>query len=552
MRTKKKIMLATSIAALLIMTGCSSSSDATKGSVNTIISGTAIDGVISGATVCIDVNTNEQCDTGEPTDITDFNGKFDLDSAGVTGPLLLIGGTDQGTGLAFSGLLKAPAGSTVVTPLTSATQALVENGKSVEEAEKTIKKALGIEDVNVDLMSYDPFEAIGKGDAKAKDILEATAKLQTIVHAVSSSIAGADSGTDISDTMDSAMANIAQSLEDAVELAGDNDVVIDKSLVSNATKETANEVFKFNTKAKVAAKAIAESAAVEAIAVAEQTARKIATADDLTEVETNFNAGMIITNESLEDSVEKKSADAKASVTDANVAAIDAAQKKQEEADALIVAKAAEAARLEAEAKEAEAKAASLAATKADIIAAAEAAQAAAEAAEAKAAAEVKAAEAAEEAARLEREISAVAAAEKEAAAAKEIVAAKAAEALAKLEAAAAKAAAKAAAEIEAEDAAAAKAAADVALKAAEDKINAAKKAAADAEAAVKAAADEAARIAAETAAANEAAAIQDAKDAQAKLAEDCRKLGGEMLSDNTCKLPSEPIITGITGGTIF
>lgn len=38
------------------------------------LSGKVIDGPIAGATVCLDVNSNNACDTGEPTATTDATG----------------------------------------------------------------------------------------------------------------------------------------------------------------------------------------------------------------------------------------------------------------------------------------------------------------------------------------------------------------------------------------------------------------------------------------------------------------------------------------------
>ena len=92
------------------------------------------DGHIAGALVFEDLDGDKTFDDGEKSTYTDANGDFYL--AGVTGPLVAIGGTDISTGLAFTGTLTAPAGSTVLSPLTTLVQSLMEldSTLSVEEA----------------------------------------------------------------------------------------------------------------------------------------------------------------------------------------------------------------------------------------------------------------------------------------------------------------------------------------------------------------------------------------------------------------------------------
>ncbi len=546
-----------------LMVGCSDSGSdyayvyepgATPPVVITTLSGTAIDGVIEGATVCIDVNENNACDATEPTATTDVFGKFNLNSSGVTGTLLLTGGTDMGTGLPFSGSLKAPAGSTVVTPLTSAVQALVETGASAADAEKTIKTALGIP-AAVDVTSYDPFEEISGDDAvNAQIVLAAQAELQTIVHSVSATVAGADSTTTIADTMDSAMATIAKGLEAAVIIAGDDaPVELTSELVVTATKAVANTVYADKPEAMVATKAVAESAAVEAVAVAADTkaAVEAAVVTDSDAVELAFNTGMIVTNDALEKSVEKKTTDAAidtAGLTAAELKIISDAQVAQEKAEADIAAK---------ELLEAQAAADIIAAQKAldeaneaekqeKIVELARAAEAAAQAAAETAKAEALAAQAAKDAAAAEAALASAAAeaAVKEAAA--DLAATQAAAELAlaeELEAAANQAAIDAANAADAE--AAAKAAQDAADAAAKD-IAAAKaeaeRLAKIEEAAAKTVAEAAAKAADTAAAAAEAEAIaaaEAAAEAEA-IAKACTDMGGEMVDDE-CKMPIDP-----------
>ena len=224
MKIAKIIPLAASLAAVLIVSGCGSSNDTPV--VNPNVAGIAFDGPISGGTVCIDVNANKACDAGEPSATTDTFGKFDIaNPTGASGTLLLIGGTDTGTQKPFIGTFSGPKGSTALNPTTSAIQSLIETGSTAAEAEKTIKKALNIKSTE-SLTKFDPFDKIKNGSAaektSAQEVLAAQAKLQTIVQAVSTTVAGANvSGTKVKDTMASAFTEVAKGLKEAADLVPD-------------------------------------------------------------------------------------------------------------------------------------------------------------------------------------------------------------------------------------------------------------------------------------------------------------------------------------------
>ena len=259
MKIVKIIPLATSLAAVLIVSGCGSSYDASA--VNPNVRGIAFDGPISGGTVCIDANKNKACDAGEPSATTDTFGKFDIANPnGVRGTLLLIGGNDTGTQKPFVGTFTGPEGSTVLNPTTSAIQSLIEAGSTPAEAEKTIKKALNITSTEP-LTKFDPFASLKTGTtsekASAQEVLAAQTKLQTIVQAVSTTVAGANDGTEVKDTMHSAFTEVAKGLKEAADLVPDGkEVVITAKLVETATKASVSTVFKNNTAAQVAAKAV--------------------------------------------------------------------------------------------------------------------------------------------------------------------------------------------------------------------------------------------------------------------------------------------------------
>lgn len=110
------------------------------------ISGYVIDGYISGATVTREFDANSVT--------TDGNGFFSgLQGSGI---LTATGGVDISTGLPFTGVLRAPDGSTVITPLTTMMVQLSQQfGLNNADAQAAIKTALNL-DARIDLMTTDP------------------------------------------------------------------------------------------------------------------------------------------------------------------------------------------------------------------------------------------------------------------------------------------------------------------------------------------------------------------------------------------------------------
>lgn len=111
------------------------------------LSGKVIDGPIAGATVCLDVNSNNACDTGEPTATTDATGNYKLpEYAGALDGLHIlaivpVGAIDLDTNTAVTTgyVLMAPASNpSAVTPLTTlvSTQMLANPSLSALQAEE--------------------------------------------------------------------------------------------------------------------------------------------------------------------------------------------------------------------------------------------------------------------------------------------------------------------------------------------------------------------------------------------------------------------------------
>jgi len=207
---------------------------------NGITHGKVVDGYIAGATIFADANGNGSWDEGEARTITDARGDFTL--TGAKGTLIATGGTDLGTKLAFSGVMIAPEGATVVNPITTLQQTLIQQGQSVEQAQATLAKAFGIGVANIDFDQRNPLEAAFVPGASAADLALAVqmqavaAKIQNLMVAVGEALTGAMSG--LSSTAASAAASKA--LAELVRTDADGVVSLsDKALLAEVLTDSA-------------------------------------------------------------------------------------------------------------------------------------------------------------------------------------------------------------------------------------------------------------------------------------------------------------------------
>ena len=140
------------------------------------------DGYISGATIFVDVNRDGELNPGEPFTGTNSDGTFSLGALASSGLVVAIGGTDISTGLPFKGQLSAPAGSTIITPLTTLLTSVGDQNK--------VLTALGLP-AGIDLTTLDPIAATKAGDAHGAAAYVAGAKVYDTVAMIASALAGA-------------------------------------------------------------------------------------------------------------------------------------------------------------------------------------------------------------------------------------------------------------------------------------------------------------------------------------------------------------------------
>ncbi|RVT48433.1 hypothetical protein [Rubrivivax albus] len=170
-------------------------------------SGVAVDGYLQFATVLCDVNGNGVADAGERGAGTDAAGRFGFSPA-CDAPLVVTGGTNADTGLPFTGTLRAPAGATVVSPLTT----LLAEGLAAAD----LLAALGLPD-DTSLATTDP-AATTDGVLQQPELYRATLALQQIVQGTASVLLEL-AGVDDAATQRAVYAAVARAA--AAELAAD-------------------------------------------------------------------------------------------------------------------------------------------------------------------------------------------------------------------------------------------------------------------------------------------------------------------------------------------
>ena len=102
---KKLYYIFFSITLSIVITACGSSGGSDDKVIT--IAGKVIDNYIKNATVCIDTNKNDFCDSGEETTISDSNGDFSFTKVISNDDVVIAyGGVDIHTGDSFNYIVK--------------------------------------------------------------------------------------------------------------------------------------------------------------------------------------------------------------------------------------------------------------------------------------------------------------------------------------------------------------------------------------------------------------------------------------------------------------
>jgi hypothetical protein len=194
------------------LSACNSGSDSVGTSTvpitTTALSGAVIKGPLQGALVYADANGDGIGD-GNPI-MTSLDGSYTIQSTNANATIIAVTSentVDTSSGETLSGItLKAPAGSTVVTPATT----ILESQPDIEPAQLAI--ALGIpttaaDGSAIDLMSFNPYSSDADPEA-ALAAEKAAQQVMVTIKAVSAAAEGA--GMNSTDAFANAMVSVAE------------------------------------------------------------------------------------------------------------------------------------------------------------------------------------------------------------------------------------------------------------------------------------------------------------------------------------------------------
>ena len=172
-------------------------------SVTDAFEGRVVDAPISGASVFVDLNGNNEQDADEPFGVTDANGFFGVaqfvPTAGTAAKVISKGGTDTKTGKALPDLAlisDVPADLTKaanVTPLTTVLASV-----ATPEAKAAVLTAMGISGSPEDLLTNDGWAAAEGGDETAKATQRVNQQVGLLLQTAASIADDGDEATDIS------------------------------------------------------------------------------------------------------------------------------------------------------------------------------------------------------------------------------------------------------------------------------------------------------------------------------------------------------------------
>ncbi|WP_208867935.1 matrixin family metalloprotease, partial [Mesorhizobium delmotii] len=165
-----------------------------------------VKGYIQGATVFADSNENSILDTGESSALTLSDGSFLLQESSSS--LIAFGGNNNSTDLPFKGQLSAPAGYSVITPLTTLIARLQAEG--VLAPEQKVLASLDLSST-IDLSSLDPIAAAKAGDNAGGLAEVAAAKVYDTVSLIGAALSGA--GGELGAGLKDAFSAIAEAIK---------------------------------------------------------------------------------------------------------------------------------------------------------------------------------------------------------------------------------------------------------------------------------------------------------------------------------------------------
>ncbi len=172
---------------IILFTACE---PATLSSKTSSVSGTVVDGYISGASVCLDINKNGICDTNEVTTTTLPDGSFSFSEAEFDGErfiqIISSGGTDTATNKSFDAELTyildthSSTQGLMITPLTDlvAVSFILSSAKDESSLNSSKKNIADEYKISVNDLQKDPMQSVSLF-AKAQEVQQMKALINT-------------------------------------------------------------------------------------------------------------------------------------------------------------------------------------------------------------------------------------------------------------------------------------------------------------------------------------------------------------------------------------
>lgn len=180
-----KLRLIPTAVAGMLLAACGGGGGGSSSTASTPVNGTLVDGYLNFAKVVCDTNENGKYDAGEPVTYTSNtgDGKFTFNPGCGHSVLGGVDGTGSSadTGLAFVGLLRAPAGASVVTPLTT----LLASGMTSAQVTTALNLPAG-----TDLLKVDPAATNTDGSLKNAALLKKTLAVQQLLQKTTEMVNG--------------------------------------------------------------------------------------------------------------------------------------------------------------------------------------------------------------------------------------------------------------------------------------------------------------------------------------------------------------------------
>ncbi len=211
------------------------------------------DGYIRGAEVYLDANGDGVAEVGELLSgvTSNSSGEILLDGAAAVGELIIKGGVNVDTGAVNELTMAAPAGYSVVNPLSTIVAEVIKASDpavtplTIEEAEAAVSASLGITLAEgEDLSSYDPLSDTSEAALSNQKV---TAQLATVLVIASTSSEDASAAADAEAAALSNIANIVVAKAEAnetvtIDAAVVAEVLVDDSGASLVSTEKLEEI----------------------------------------------------------------------------------------------------------------------------------------------------------------------------------------------------------------------------------------------------------------------------------------------------------------------